>query len=356
MDVVDRRIPLFRIGKTVGPAPVDRFIDNVRHHGVVVPVILREVVSADGELQFTIIDGNRRVAAARKLGFPDIPARILMGVSDDDAARLTLIGNNFRSANDITEFWSIKHLERSGHPRRRIAEDAGINLQYLDSRQRWSTLDRRIFVGFAEGKIAATVANKISRLAPDEQRELGDLFAQKGRVLTVDVERVTKSRKVPRPTSPNDWPSLPRDQRMPTGDQGYPGTMPDIAPVVQPAVEREDDDGSLEDARNKQHRESPTNHGSEQRRAPVTDPVEPPVTIISVPIEREGRTVSPPTMPDVVMVSTALRQSIDIVVNMAIAEGVSPGYLAGVVAQSYREAVASYGEGEKQSRGRDQQS
>jgi hypothetical protein len=355
MEIVDRRVPLSRIGKTVGPAPVARFIDNVRRHGVVVPVLLRELVSEDGILQLVIIDGNRRVAASRKLGLHDVPARVLMDVSDDDAARLTLTGNNFRSSNDITEFWAIKHLERSGHSPRRIADDAGINQQYLDSRNRWSTLDRRIFVGFAEGKIAATVANKISRLAPDEQRELGDLFAQQGRVLTVDVERVTKPRKRPRPTSPNDWPSLPHDQLIPIRDQGYPGTRPDAAPVVQPAGERQDDNGSLDDARSSQHPISPTCHGSEQRRTPETDTVEPPVAIISVPVERGSRTVSPPTTPDVMMVSAELRQSIATVVNMAIAEGISPGYLADAVAQSYREAMAGCGEGES-FRGRDQQS
>ncbi len=209
MEIVDCRVPLSRIGKTVGPSPVERFMDNVGRHGIVVPVLLREVVSDDGELQFGIIDGNRRVAAARHLSHADVPARVLTDISSDEAARLTLTANNFRSANDITEFWAIKHLERSGQSRSCIADDAGISAKYLESRNRWSTLDRRVFVGFAEGKIAATVANRISRMSPDRQRQLGDLFSRTGRVLTADVERVAGPRRSARSMSTNDFPVGP---------------------------------------------------------------------------------------------------------------------------------------------------
>lgn len=222
MEIVDCRVPLSQIGKTVGPSPVDRFIENVRRHGVVVPVLLREIVSNDGEVQFGIIDGNRRVAAARHLGHADVPARIVTGIDPDEAARLTLAANNFRSANDITEFWAIKHLERSGHVRSRIADDAGISAQYLNTRNRWSTLDRRIFVGFAEGKIAATVANKISRMSSDQQRQLGDLFARTGRVLTADVERVAGPRRSARSMSANDFPIAPGARSVPQLASGDP--------------------------------------------------------------------------------------------------------------------------------------
>lgn len=304
MEIVDRRVPLSQIGRTVGPAPVERFVDNVRRHGIVMPVLLREVVSGDGELQFAIIDGNRRVAAARQLGLADVPARVLVGISPDDAARLTLAGNNFRSDNDITEFWAIKHLERSGQPRRRIADDAGISPQYLDKRNRWSTLDRRLFVGFAEGKIAATVANKISRLSSAEQRELGDIFAAKGQVLTDDVERVARPRKPARRPSANDRPGMSTYEPAAAGG--------------------------------------------------------PSVTILSVPVDpaaRFPRPVAdrgqrePGSTP-----SDSIWQSIASVARMGIAEGVSLVALTDALAMAYREAMdARDGAGEGRS-GRDHQS
>ena len=303
MEIVDRRVPLSLIGRSVGPAPVDRFLDNVRRHGIVVPVLLREVVSSDGELELAIIDGNRRVAAARHLGFADVPARIVDDISADDAARLTLAGNNFRSANDITEFWAIKHLERSGQSRRRIADDAGINEKYLDLRNRWTTLDRRIFVGFAEGKIAARVANNIARLSSVDQRELGDIFAIKGQVLTHDVERVARQRKPARRPSANDRPGVPT--------LGH------------------------------------------------ADADEPSVTIVSVPVD-PSRFASPgddrgPGVP-VTVIPDGIRQSIASVARMGIAEGITLGDLTSALAMAYREAMdARNGAGEQRS-GRDHQS
>lgn len=214
MEIVDRRIPLSQIGKTVGPSPVQRFFGNVKRHGVVVPVLLQEVVGEGGEIEYHIIDGNRRVSAARKAGLQDVPARVFAGISADDAARLTLASNNFRSENDITEFWAIKHLERSGVPRRRIATDAGLTIKSLDLRNRWSTLDRRIFVGYANGHISATVAKKISRLPQEDQRVLGDLFARRGRLQTDDVEALYRP-------SPEPPPSPVYENDIPVGSPSY---------------------------------------------------------------------------------------------------------------------------------------
>lgn len=196
MDIVDRRVPLDQIGKVVGPSPVPRFRANVRRHGVIVPVLLREVVGPDGELGYHIIDGNRRVAAARSVRMIDVPARVFLGITDDEAARITLLCNNFRSDNDITEFWAIKHLERSGHSKRRVAVDAGVTMKSLELRNRWSTLDRRIFVGYATGRISASVAKRVARLPQEDQRALGDLFEERGRLQTDDVTALQSSRLI----------------------------------------------------------------------------------------------------------------------------------------------------------------
>lgn len=188
MEIVDRRVPLSEIGKTVGPSPVPRFVDNVQRNGVVIPILLREVILEDGTVKYRIVDGNRRVAAAREAGFADVPARVLIDVSVDDAARFVLIANNFRSDNEITEYSAIRHLLRTGASRQSVADDGGFDIRYMRLRDRWGTLDRRIFNGYADGKIPSSVANKIVRLQPDDQRHLGDLFQRKGWISSADVQ------------------------------------------------------------------------------------------------------------------------------------------------------------------------
>jgi hypothetical protein len=234
VEIVDRRVPLSEIGRTVGPSPVPRFVENVRRNGVVIPILLREVVSTDGTVEYRIVDGNRRVAAAREIGLQDIPSRVLIDVSVDDAARLVLTANNFRSENEITEYWAIRHLIRTGASRQRVADDGGFDVRYMRLRDRWGTLDRRIFTGYSEGRIPSSIANKIAKMQPDDQRHFGDLFQRKGRILSADIQahhQRSEARKA-QPTAPE------RKGHHVSGNAS--GTLPasplDVHPGV-PAVE-----------------------------------------------------------------------------------------------------------------------
>lgn len=236
MEIVDRRVPLLDIGKTVGPSPTSRFVRNVRKNGVIMPVLLREAVSDDGSPGYRIVDGNRRVAAARRSRHRDVPARILVDASADEVARITLATNIHRSNNHVTEFWAIKHLERSGVNRQRIATEAGLTKSMLAMRERLLTLDRRVFVGFAEGKVSPTVALSISRMPRDSQRTMGDLFAESGRILTRDVRALSeRSRQLPR-TDPH--PPIDIEARQPDADTGVLPSRQPRPPLENFAPER----------------------------------------------------------------------------------------------------------------------
>lgn len=136
MQAIDQEVLLALVGKTAGPAPTTKFVRSVRRQGVIVPVILREVVQDDGNITYGIIDGNRRVAAARQVGIAYIPARVLIGVTAEEAARLTLATNSFRSGNLVTELWAIRQLESSGITRKGIVGASALtstNFRVCDS-------------------------------------------------------------------------------------------------------------------------------------------------------------------------------------------------------------------------------
>lgn len=221
MHALDQDVLLSLVGRSAGPAPTTKFVRSVRRQGVIVPVILREMVQDDGHIIYGIIDGNRRVAAARQAGNEYIPARVLIGVTAEDAARLTLATNSFRSGNLVTELWAIRQLERSGVTRQGIVGASGLTSTNFRVCDRLSGLDRRVFVGFAEGKISTSAALTVARMREQEQRQVGDLYEAQGKLPVKDLRAFGKGRQ----------------ERGKTG-RNVVHTIPDVAPPPVRVVER----------------------------------------------------------------------------------------------------------------------
>jgi len=197
VEMVDRNVELSEIETTVGPRPADRMVENVRRNGVIVPVILAERVDDDGELRLVIVDGNRRVAAARAANRDSVPARVLQDVSDPEIANLTLLTNNFRTSNYVTEFWAMNELQRSGLERDKLADFTGWTPSTISTREYLSQLDRRLFLGLSEGRISPTVALAAAKLDRDIQERLGEKFERTHRLTKADVDEANPERNVP---------------------------------------------------------------------------------------------------------------------------------------------------------------
>lgn len=191
VEVISQDVPVSLIDLTVGPKPSARLVESVKRHGVVVPVILRELVNDDGELAYGIIDGNRRVASAREAELDTVPARVVSGVSDVDAAQVTLLTNSFRAGNYVTELWALRALERSGVDRRKLPEITGMSASTIETRETLSRLERRLFIGVAEGKISPSIALAAAKLDPSIQERLGDEFARSGKLTKAQVDAAT---------------------------------------------------------------------------------------------------------------------------------------------------------------------
>lgn len=192
VELISRDVPVTEIEHTVGPRPSDRLVESVRRHGVVVPVILREIVSEEGELAYGIVDGNRRIASAREAEVETVPARVIAEATEADAAQLTLLTNQFRAGNYITELWALRALERAGVDRRQLPELTGMTSSTIQTRETLSRLERRLFIGTAEGRITPTVALAAAKLDPVTQRALGDEYARTGKLTKAMVDAAAR--------------------------------------------------------------------------------------------------------------------------------------------------------------------
>lgn len=182
MNLSTQVVRLDDVDDTVGPLPSQRMAESVERIGVIVPPMLAERVGEGGELDYRIIDGNRRVAAARRAGLEEIPAVVVQGASDGEVAEMTLAANALRSSNYVTELWALNDLRELGVPARQLEVLSGMSSGMIGTRELLVNLDRTLFQAFVEGKIAPSVALAAARVDPEDQETLARVYRDKDRL------------------------------------------------------------------------------------------------------------------------------------------------------------------------------
>lgn len=187
---------VFRVVDTADLSPMavtpnDRLIRSVRDFGILTPVLLHEVVDADGVIGLQIVDGNRRVAAAREVGLSQVPAVVLQQVEPELVSAMTVITNTLRSRNAVSEWRAVEDLSSFGHDAGGIMQLTGLTKSSLETRLRPSEMHPDLRRAMLEGRLNVTVWERAGRLPRESQQRLADVLAEKGglRLADVDAER-----------------------------------------------------------------------------------------------------------------------------------------------------------------------
>lgn len=203
-----KSIALSEIGNTVGPSPSERLRNSVEHFGIIQPVLLAELPNEDGEIQMVIIDGNRRVAAARAARMQQIPAVVMTDITPADVAHFTLMANGFRTSNYLTEFWAIKALERFQLSSKEILGVSGMASSSLNLRNQLSGLHRDLFVALRNGNLNQSVATASARRDAAEQQILADHLRRHGKLTTTDIRTLLPQIDDEKPSESEPLPEL----------------------------------------------------------------------------------------------------------------------------------------------------
>lgn len=161
-------IPLADLPRGIGPSPTRTLIRSVSELGVLSPVLLGEIDS--GEL--VIVDGNRRITAARLAGLETIPARVA-AVDRQAAAILTTTANAIRNSNPAAEVAAIAVLIEAGFSETETMARTGMPIQTIRKRQR--LIDGLIpeFGQMLErGRLTVALASALSGLPAAEQADV----------------------------------------------------------------------------------------------------------------------------------------------------------------------------------------
>lgn len=163
----DELVPLEQLPPTYGPEPSRAMLQSVREVGILTPVLL---VRSPRDGSYEVLDGLRRIWAAREAGLAEIPARVAAGASGGNAI-LTLITNEQRSTNPVSEYRSITTLVDDRYGETEISRLTGMPIQTIRKRMRIANLITQFFEMFELGDLPAALAEELAKLPEGEQRE-----------------------------------------------------------------------------------------------------------------------------------------------------------------------------------------
>lgn len=149
-------------------------VQSVREHGILEPIIVRPLMGKDGT-SFEIVAGHRRFAAAKKVGYMEIPA-VVRELSDQEALEIQVIENLQRAdLHPLEEAEGYRQLVAvAKYDVARIAERIGRSAKYVYDRMKLLSLTKENQQLFLEGKITAGHAILLARLKPADQERAAD--------------------------------------------------------------------------------------------------------------------------------------------------------------------------------------
>jgi ParB/RepB/Spo0J family partition protein len=160
----ETNVDLELLPRSEGPKPSRSLVESVREVGILSPVILIE----QGE-GFAIVDGHRRIQAARDADLKYLPARVgkitgLMG------SALSIVMNEQRSANPVKELEAVTRLSKEGLSESEIAKVTGMPVARIRKRMTLARLKKPLLDKFVAGEIKTRVAEDLARLSPAQQK------------------------------------------------------------------------------------------------------------------------------------------------------------------------------------------
>lgn len=224
----------------VGPRPGDDLIRDVRMHGILHPVVVKD----NGTAGYHVYDGRRRIKASRYLAdeyadgsdpadtpYSYIRATVVKTDAPLSPERLAVVLNNTAKPNVATELESMEAMLSRGYSESDIAEACMMQVQSVRSVLKLQNLIPALRSALNRGEISPTVSYEACRLSRGVQERLAGRLEEQGRLTGRDVhEERTAIKARARQT-------LPFEQMESMGTAPAPVTEPDTAthaPGVSP--------------------------------------------------------------------------------------------------------------------------
>ncbi len=183
-----RTVPVAAVAPVAVPlSPALR--QSVARWGVQQPVHL----TPDGAGGYQVIDGRRRVAAARACGIDLIPAVVISGGSPEARAALSLTLNATRAPNPVAEAEIVADLVQRGYSEPEIAAATGLPVPAVRKRLALARLPDALLAAVASGEVAVGVAEQVANLPRPEREAAVAHWRTTGRLRAADLRALRQA-------------------------------------------------------------------------------------------------------------------------------------------------------------------
>jgi ParB-like chromosome segregation protein Spo0J len=193
-----------------GDRPSRPFINSIRDHGVLEPILVRELPRTGlVNRNYEVLDGRRRIMAWRAVKedyelrweqgedmaialapFATIPAMIYNSLDDYLAHEMALIGNTQRSANIVSDLQSIKALLLAGKSPEGIRKQTGMSASTYAARCQLLKLSSGLMQALEKKEISSNLATAASKLTPLLQEQLLERLEGEGKLTATALREI----------------------------------------------------------------------------------------------------------------------------------------------------------------------
>jgi len=169
----------FQPRKQFNPEKHKELVASIREKGIMQPILVRPAKDREG---FEVIAGERRLRAARELGFEQIPA-FIKEVKDEEALELSLIENIQREElNPIEEAYAYRELiDRFNLNQEDVAKAVGKDRSTISNTLRLLKLPRKIQDYVSRETLSTGHARAILAIENERQQiEIADEIVKRG--------------------------------------------------------------------------------------------------------------------------------------------------------------------------------
>jgi ParB family chromosome partitioning protein len=221
----------------VGDAELAELADSLREHGLVQPIVVR----ARGD-RYQLIAGQRRLAAARKLGWERVPARVLE-VDDRQMAEIAIVENLQRRDLDALEKAASfkQYLATWGCTQEELAKRLSIDRSHVANLIRLLELPEAVQRKLREGKLSMGHARALLPLGDEaEQIRLADRVAAEGlsvRAVETEIQELLRQEDAEADFDGEDFAPPPAGGEAAPAPKRKPGRPATRRPSQVAAVE-----------------------------------------------------------------------------------------------------------------------
>lgn len=177
--------------KLEGPEPDEELIKSIKEFGIIYPIII-----AEKEGGFEVIDGRRRIKAARILEHKTIKTINYSGLSPEEEATWALILNDQRSNNVITEYKYYTQLAGDSNWDE-LRKEYGFNKNHVQKILSLGKIKELELLtnAYEQGSVAETTLFEIAKLGEERQQYIIDVLDSKGKITLSDVREAKHIRQ-----------------------------------------------------------------------------------------------------------------------------------------------------------------